>query len=434
MNKTIKYLISLCLLLVFLFSFTSCDLSVNPIIDNGQSNLTLEASRSLNNVKYQNNNNYYSDDNYTNKLINTSFKLYNLLVDEKSENVILSPLSIYMALSLLDFIGDDIVKEEISELLELDEQEILRAGMLFSYLNREIKEEKKVRCKIQLTNSIWLDEAISQYASPDVLAQLAEELYCYAYETSFASNNSSANQDIRNFIKQQTNGLIDEDFDISADTIIALINTLYLIDYWNNKLEKNKQYFNLTKDQKVLRDFLLGEYIYGVSYEDEEFTSFYAKTSHGFKLHFIIPKGNKSIKDVMTYQNFTKALDFYSVNSKDIKNQTRCIFPSFKLEWSEHIDEAFMQQGYLSNTFNAFTTPLLENRALAVSDIIHKAVLDVNEEGIEGAAVTIIAIKATSTGPNEIIKHDFIVNKPFGLVLTTADDYVLFMGQLKNFN
>ena len=59
--------------------------------------------------------------------------------------------------------------------------------------------------------------------------------------------------------------------------------------------------------------------------------------------------------------------------------------------------------------------------------------LDVNEKGVEGAAVTVIAMEAAAA-PDFTPKkfHDFVLNRAFGFIVTTPDDVVMFAGQVKN--
>ena len=56
----------------------------------------------------------------------TLIRLYNILAPkDEDKNFVISPTSIYLALELLDYIGDNNVKEEIRELLGLDSESLL---------------------------------------------------------------------------------------------------------------------------------------------------------------------------------------------------------------------------------------------------------------------------------------------------------------------
>ena len=436
-----KYFIFI-LLLCFGFVLASCDINLKPsdddptpgnkpISQSEEYDLTLKKSRALNQIKTPANESIEFDEDYFNNLQNMAFKLYEMFSKEEDGNYCVSPLSIYMALSLLDLIGDEQVKEEISELLSLTEEEILSAGKLFNTLSRSYQIDEGVYKKpITLTNSIWLDTAISPYANQTVLDELANQLYCYAYETPFSQDNEQANLDIRKFIAELTKGLIDENFDIPASTLFALINTLYFNDNWNaNELKQENRNFNLSKEKQVLTNFLIGDYRRCLAYEDEIGMVCKSSTTLGYELYFFIPKAGHTFSEVMNNAYFNKAL----LTINDDKNRldyTRCIFPEFEVASDTKVKDILAENNYLSHAFSIYHSALLAE-PLQVSDIIHKAVLKVDKKGITGAAVTIILNKATSAGPQDYKYHDFLVDQPFGYVLAGAQGrIVLFMGQI----
>jgi len=67
---------------------------------------------------------------------------------------------------------------------------------------------------------------------------------------------------------------------------------------------------------------------------------------------------------------------------------------------------------------------------LFISEVKHKAVVDVNEEGTEAAAVTSVEIKVTSV---EALRDrfSFVADRPFFFVIRDdATGTILFMGTL----
>ncbi len=69
------------------------------------------------------------------------------------------------------------------------------------------------------------------------------------------------------------------------------------------------------------------------------------------------------------------------------------------------------------------------DRELYISDVIHKAFIEVNEEGTEAAAATGVTMRATSAMPQEPV--EFIVDRPFLLVLRhEPSGAMLFVGRI----
>lgn len=397
------------------------------------SNVRMKVSTALNNVSYDTEVSYKAkmlDDDFMARLNNAQIKLYELFSKDEKENYCVSPVSIYMALSLLDYIGDDKVKEEIGELLGLSEEDILLSGEVFDYLVTTKKNSTDKNGTLDMTNSVWLDE--SESPIQETLDNLALKFYCYAYKTPFATNNAKANKDIRNFIKKKTDGLIDQDFDLKSDTVFALVNTLYFKDSWlknGSAIETRNDEF-ITSEGNISTEFLVGNYNEGRLFSDEQLDAFYTSTKNGFSIFFVMPKDGVAIKDVMNIDNIN------NINKTIRKSQntehnvsTRVIFPSFELKNDTKAKDIIKENGYLSHTFSSFKSSLLEDEVF-ITDIKHNATLKVDKKGIKGAATTVIpGAKSAEFMPEE--KLEFLVNKEFGFYITYMG-VIIFMGQVTN--
>ena len=432
MRKIIKMTLMIVLVLVVTISMFACNI-----------NTTVSSkTHALNNVSYSPNQYITLENEISTKMTKSAYHIFDILREEyekEEKNFVVSPLSIYMAFSLLDYIGDEETKKEVSEFLNLSEEDIKNSKEIFDYLVKTRKDDaKKVISQVSLTNSIWMDKDQGFTYNQDMLDEMAELLYCYAYETPFSNNNKAANDDIRKFVKKNTNGLIDRDFELPASTLFALINTLYFKDNWNNKgselNSEEKKFYQGVKE--LLCEFLISNYVYGVAVEDEIASSMYATTSFGYRITFVVPKDGHTLTEAMESKylyNLTTMSHTKSFDETKEHHYTRTLFPLFNVSTSMDMMDVLASKNMFNHTFSAYKSNLVDTD-LQVSKIIHDAVLKVDKKGIEGAAVTIIANKATSAGPDEItdIYHDFLVDKPFGFILSTYDGIVLFMGEINN--
>lgn len=67
---------------------------------------------------------------------------------------------------------------------------------------------------------------------------------------------------------------------------------------------------------------------------------------------------------------------------------------------------------------------------LYISDVIHKAFIDVNEEGTEAAAATIVGMSTTSMLAEELTIN---LDNPFiYMIYNTQTNAIVFMGQVVN--
>lgn len=353
-----------------------------------------------------------------------------------TENVAVSPISVYMALAVTAEGSGGKTREQILSVLGVTYEQLHSDfELLYRALNATKKDDNgKIVSMLDTNNSIWLDKSLE--AQPSTLKTLAEKYFCNARKTDFAFENALANRAIQKFVKEKTHGLIDQDFNLSTDTVFAIINTLYLKDVWNGFGEElqltDKTYSFNEKSIHLLE----GYYREGRAYEADTFTHFYTQTYNGYKLKFLLPKEGRSVKEIFTEENIAKinSLRFYDkVDSANKYYFTRCLFPEFEASYGEDIVPV------LKNTFgdmdlfsprNCDFSPLTGDSVSAYcSAILHMTKLKVDRKGIEGAAVTIVVSDATSApDEHEEIYLDFVLDRSFGYVLTDRYDTILFTG------
>ncbi len=376
----------------------------------------------------------FTDAAFLKKLSDFSNKLYVMTAENVDGNYSMSPISVYMALSMLYSVGDEGVKDDIESLVGMNSEEFAKTGELFvSLLNKYSYMGKTVRT-LNLTNSVWLDDG--EKVNSEALASLAKDFYCSAFQTPFKNNNAAANNALRKFIKHQTNGLIDQNFELDPTTLFALVNTLYFKDVWDldrEELSTEKKNFKTPEGDKKC-EFLIGKYIPGQVAENDVASYFYTTTSGKYKVKFILPKDGHTLDEAMTAENLNAVnnqTDFKDTEGLT-EHKTRCIFPSFKIESETPLKDILAKNGALPHAFTSYFSPL-SDKELCVSEIKHKVVLDVSKTGVEGAAVTIIASKANSIAPTkQIVYHDFLIDKGFGFIVTDPSDVVLFEGKVTN--
>ncbi|KAL1435258.1 hypothetical protein MTO96_011179 [Rhipicephalus appendiculatus] len=107
--------------------------------------------------------------------------------------------------------------------------------------------------------------------------------------------------------------------------------------------------------------------------------------------------------------------------------------PKFKLEQTINLKEVLKQMG-VKDFFScdADLSAISEKDKLAASDVVHKAFVEVNEEGTEAAAATAVMMAACCLSSTPPQTYKFIVDRPFMFVIRSRDpDVVLFMGSVR---
>jgi serpin B len=102
--------------------------------------------------------------------------------------------------------------------------------------------------------------------------------------------------------------------------------------------------------------------------------------------------------------------------------------PRFKLEWKTDLAQVLPAMG-MSDAFagSADFSGMTGAPGLLISNVIHQAMVDVNEEGTEAAAVTVVLMKPASAEPPNIFRADH----PFlFLIRDMKTGSVLFIGRV----
>jgi len=143
-----------------------------------------------------------------------------------------------------------------------------------------------------------------------------------------------------------------------------------------------------------------------------------------------LPQPNRSVQDIVDElddNNWKNWLDsFNDTVNVDIQ------IPRLKYEYEIKLNDVLSEMGMGIAFGNAADfTGINRAGGLYIDYVKHKTFIEVNEEGTEAAAVTVVAINKLSAAPSHNIQ--FHVNRPFLYVITEQDTgAILFMGTVKN--
>ncbi len=114
---------------------------------------------------------------------------------------------------------------------------------------------------------------------------------------------------------------------------------------------------------------------------------------------------------------------------KLVPQKINIFIPKFKLALNYRLPKALQSLG-MTDAFgnNANFSGMNGSKDLRISDVIHKAVLEVNEEGSEAAGASAVAVGIRSAGAK---KRAFKANHPFFFIIRENHfGTILFMGRL----
>jgi len=350
-----------------------------------------------------------------------------ILADEKDKNVFISPISLSIALSMtINGAGDKNYKEmeKALSLTGLSIEEV-NSGFMNLFESFDNCDEDVA---LNLANSIWI--------APDY-KECISELFVETLENYYFSDVFEADcpDSINNWIKEQTNGKIEEVIKFfPEDLVMYLINAIYFKGNWTIPFdEQNTTPADFKKDDgSVVSVDMMKMDIHGkyTLFADEYLSGI--RLSYGRdKIAFYAFKGKEEWSIDEYIEKLTAPYLNYVFNSFHEWEKESISIPKFKIEYEKQLNEIFNSLGMESafqldcENFLNMMNDSCRSTELAISNITHKSVIDVNEKGSEAAAATVVTIVT------EGASDPFILNEPFFFVIRDdRNGTILFMGKV----
>ncbi len=351
---------------------------------------------------------------------------------QEAENPVLSPLSAYLCLAMLMPGANENTKAEFEKILGADWDYV---SALAADIAAQL-EKTGGSTKLDLANSIWTDDdkaVIEEEWLKTVKAYFGPDIY------SADLPSDGALKAINKWVNDKTNGMIPKLHDdyYDKDTIMVLLNALYMKADWAHKFEGNDTYdreFTKADGSTVTVPFMnmfeaYESYIKTdgaegimLPYDDGRLAFIALKPDDGDARKYAAGFTGAKLKEALAA---AKADTFVTVN-----------MPKFDTEYSVYLTDALKAMG-MTDAFDPDLADLTGagrgvDGPLYISYVFQKVKVDVNEEGTEAAAVTEIATAEGCALPaDEPIVLTF--DKPFVYAIVDTETGVpLFAGVMEN--
>jgi serpin B len=336
-------------------------------------------------------------------------------------NVLISPYSIHNALSMLLNGADSGTLDEILSVMKCEGCDVTSVNIQHQKL-RQILNEESEHTSVTISNGYFFDEKRIQ-VSEGFQTNLESYFDCVFRNENF-DNPNQAKASINDWVKEQTNGKIEDIVDdISPDLIAFLINALHFKADWSrgfDSLLTNDHFFTQSDGQRIITPFLFDVRNMYAHREDQYFIADIPFKDSLFSLSLIgssgiIPADFSSL----IYGDLIKGMTYQSAGIS---------FPKMTLEYKNSIKNTLRNLG-MEMAFQPgeadFRKMGTSNGDVHIHDIVHKSVLEVNEKGAEGAAVTSVEFFSTELPPF------FTFDKPYIFVLRhIPTETILFLGKV----
>jgi serpin B len=258
------------------------------------------------------------------------------------------------------------------------------------------------------------------------------ELYFNAVTQGLDFNLPSALPAVNAWVKEKTHDKVKKIIEkINPEDVCFLINAIYFNGRWTTPFNKKETHLNSFTEAsgKVLQvpTMYIKDTISVINSTELQAAALpYGDGS--WLMYLFLPSAGVDLDNWCSSQ-FSTGWDhlrsqFYPVDDMEL------YLPQFKLECSFELSKQLKDSGIPTAFSNAADFSKLGPGSLAISQVLHKTYIDVNEEGTEAAAVTAVIITRTSMPVNQVR-----FNRPFFFVIaekTTGS--IIFMGKLMNPN
>jgi serpin B len=282
--------------------------------------------------------------------------------------------------------------------------------------------------QLLLAQALWVERAFP--LRPGFVQALTTGFHAPPNPADFSTDPEKARAAINRWASEKTNGKIQDLFapgSLKPSTRLVLTSAVYFNGKWQSKFDPKQTRpapFHPTPDSAVETPFLnqTSRFAYQETANAQVLEMPYAGGALAFDV--ILPKPETplaSLEDALHSDGFSAWLG--QLQQKRILVS----LPKFRSECSFSLRDALSAMG-MADAFSSAAdfSGIAGGRDLALSEVKHKAYIDVSEEGTEAAAATgaVVALTAFAPPPR------FVADRPFlYLIRDTSSGAILFAGR-----
>ena len=358
-----------------------------------------------------------------------SLSAYKQVAAEKSgSNFIFSPLSVNMAMRMAQAGAQGKTLDEMSSVVSRFEPQADVSANVARLMSTFVDEGDY---KLKLVNAAWIQQKYS--LKSDYVDVVRNKFGAEVRNVDFVKdkNRKKAVVAINKWVSQSTNGMIKQlvsDKTLSCTTRLVLTNAIYFKCNWQSQFRSSS---NVTLDfnqidggaQKTTYMKQTEQYQY---YEcaDYQIISLPYSTDR-FRMVFLMPSTQcfDSIESSLNVDFLKDAM------SKMEEEQVSVTIPKFKMETDVDFTALLQQMGVAEAFGNdANFSAMTSKNDLKITQVLHKAVIEVEEKGTEAAAATAVIMGLKSAYMPQLKR--FFANHPFiYYIWDSENELMLFAGR-----
>ncbi len=346
------------------------------------------------------------------------------------ENLFFSPTSISVALAMTFAGAAGDTQAEMARTMHFDMPYAQFHESMHAFQGFWASPDKDSGIRLNLANRLWGQR---DYQFLPAFRDLTRDKYSAELAQLDFADSEHSRQVINSWVEEQTEkkivDLIPGGF-LSSDTRLVLTNAVYFQGNWADQFKKedtSDQDFQVNKTAKVKVPMMhrTGNCRYSALDDLQILELPYGDGS--LSMIVLLPKrvdGLEELEAQLNVENLQRWMQ--SLKSND---RLEISLPRFKATTEFDLSRTLKAMG-IKTAFapiGADFSGMTGDTTLFISGVVHKAFVDVNEEGTEAAAATAVVISTVSMPPMFIADHPFVF-----MIRNNRNGALLFVGRIKN--
>jgi serine protease inhibitor len=349
------------------------------------------------------------------------------VAEKEARNLMVSPLSVALALAMTYNGAETTTREAMEIALRLKGFTSEEINVAYQSLVKELASlDPKVL--LSIANSIYYRK---DFQVEKTFVDLNKKFYD-AEVSPLDFSSPSAVDVINGWVNTKTKGKITEILkEITPNQVMFLLNAIYFKGIWAKEFNKKSTAelpFYPSQGKSVSVPMMMRTDTLDYAANDLFSAIRLPYGSGNFNMFVFLPKGDdvSGFIKQLSPENWSAWMKlFRETQTVEIR------MPRFKFAYEIKLNDVLTNMGMgIAFTSAADFRGINRSGGLNIDYVKHKTFVEVNEEGTEAAAVTIVAIEKNMVGPEKIM---FTVDRPFFFVITEkSTGAILFMGTVKD--
>ena len=366
-----------------------------------------------------------------------AFDLYSNLINDpqnQKSNIFFSPFSISSALAITYEGARGTTADEIATVFHFPKNDSLRRKQFLKVFDEMNRGENSYT--LRMANALWAEK---NYPFLPGYKQLAQGFYrAKTSNLDFIQNPEDSRTTINQWVEEKTNNKITNLLPagtIDDSTRLVITNAIYFKGTWMEQFDpKNTKEgdFTISPGSIVKVQMMQTDSQFNYT-ETDQFQLLEMPYEHSsnttVSMIILLPKDTEPT----SWDTTLDAPKLTAMENNLSHTRVEVYVPKFKMETRYSLSDSLGAMGMpTAFTDKSDFSGMDGTKNLSIRDVIHKAYVNVDEEGTEAAAATAATIEVVSTKP---IPPVFRADHPFLFVIQEKESgNILFMGRVMNPN